>query len=76
MDRAKNFLYRGVHAVREARICELPTCQKEFVPIQDHQRFCCPEHRLEYFSIARRMGVAGLKELQKQKGGKAGRDGE
>ena len=54
----------NVHVLIEAFLCGLPSCRKPFTPKRTgkrRQRFCCPEHRKEFFRLARKMGQASLR---------------
>jgi len=57
-------LLHNVHVYLSPLLCLLPGCRKTFQPRRRGKRqlFCCPEHRTEFFRLARKVGAALLIE--------------
>jgi hypothetical protein len=56
---------RNVHFSNKT--CSLLGCSRTFLPKRKGlraQRFCCPEHRIEYFKKARRVGEATIDAIK------------
>jgi len=64
MGRPRKPLLSSVHVATASSKCVLMTCGKTFQPRQgeggSQQRFCCPDHRREFFRLARRVRAALL----------------
>lgn len=59
---SKKTSQKRMHAFKEHILCMGIGCKEEFLPERKDQVFCSPNCRLKFFTMARKLGVALLKE--------------